>query len=848
MSVLVTPTRTEPVFDLASHGARPALVTAQGAVSYADLDARVRDFAHDVLGPQRRLVLIESANRVETVVAHLAALQHGHAVMLVPDADRAVDLMTAYDPDVVVRRASGVGGGAGATDGAVEVRREGSAHDLHPDLAMAMSTSGSTGSPKLVRLSHANLRSNAASIATYLRLRPQDRAATSLPMHYCYGLSVLHSHLMAGASLLLTENSVVDPCFWDAFDAEQATSLAGVPYTFDLLDRSGFAERRHPSLRYLTQAGGRMAPETVRRYAERGLREGWELVVMYGATEATARMAYLPAHLATRRPEAIGMPIPGGALRIDPDTSELVYSGPNVMLGYAETAADLALGRTVTELRTGDLARVRDGLFEVTGRTGRHAKIFGLRIDLDRVEQAATTHGTPVWCVADDDRIHAFTTRPRAGATVAERVLAATGLPRHAVSSRVLAELPFTASGKPDRQALVALARSPESARESLTVRQEFALVLGRPDATDADTFVSLGGDSLSYVELATRLSRRVDPLPQAWHRTSIGDLDALGRPQPRGSVRLDTTVLLRAIAIVAIVGSHADLFTLMGGAHVLLAVAGYNLARFALGEADRVSRCRQIMVGVAQVAVPSAAFIAAVALVSGDYDWPTAAFLNGALGSDSWTADWQFWFLEALIWCSLGLAGVNAIPAFDRLERNRPFSTAYAVLLAALVVRFTWVGLEAGPTERYTIGVVAWCVALGWVFARAETVPQRLLTIAAAAIGFLGFFGDPTREALILGGVALLGAAPSIRVPRLAAAPLGVLAGSSLFVYLTHWQVYPHLEPTSPLLALVASLAVGIVSWLLARPLMVRLGRALRRQPGARARGITAGSATASR
>ena len=527
-----------PVFDLPGHGSRTALHTATGEISYAELSDRAADLAGEVLGRTRRLVLIEGANTPAAVTAYLAALQHGHVALLVPQGRPAQlqQMVDAYDPDVVLRHEG--------DRWLADRRRRGTAHDLHPDLALLLSTSGSTGSPKLVRLSHDNLRSNAASIASYLRLTPDDRAATSLPLHYCYGLSVVNSHLHTGAGLVLTEGSVVDECFWQRFEDAGATSFAGVPYTFDLLDHSGFAERDLPSLRCITQAGGRLGPDRVRAWAELGQRRGWDFVVMYGQTEATARMAYLPAELAASRPEAIGVAIPGGDLRLEPvaeatepGVGELVYEGPNVMLGYAESPADLAEGRTVDALRTGDLARISDGLVEIVGRRSRHAKVFGLRLDLDRIESAVTDRvpHAEVRCLAVDDVLHAFTTRRRSSARVHAALSELCGLPTSAVRVHTLAELPRTAAGKPDHAALERQARlvadspaeGPDPTATASSLRDEFALVLGRPDADVADSFVSLGGDSLSYVELATRLGRRMDRLPPGWHTRTIAELAA---------------------------------------------------------------------------------------------------------------------------------------------------------------------------------------------------------------------------------------------------------------------------------------------------------------------------------
>ncbi|WP_372736823.1 AMP-binding protein, partial [Nocardioides sp.] len=815
--------RRVAIIDLSRYGARPALVHGDRTTTYAELSQRVDEFAARVLGPTRRLVLIEGANHPDALVPYLAALNHGHVALLVPDdgEQHSREMLEAYNPDVVVRRR----GDAWEP----QIRRTGSAHELHPDLALLLSTSGSTGSAKLVRLSADNVRSNASSIAGFLRLSGADRAATSLPMHYCYGLSVINSHLSAGASLLLTERSVLEPCFWNEFDRARATSFAGVPHTFELLDHAGFGQRQHPSLRYVTQAGGRLAPDLVVKFATWGRQQGWDLVVMYGQTEATARIAYLPPALAAERPEAIGVPIPGGSLRVEPlrdrdaedGVGELVYSGPNVMLGYAETAEDLALGRTVHELRTGDLGRVRDGLFEITGRTGRFAKVFGLRIDLDRIETLASTPRTPVWCVAEDETVHAFTTRARLVESVRGRVAQASGLPPRSIRVSVLDELPLTRTGKRNHAELTRQAQmvsntpaAPgETASGAEEIRDEFVLVLGRPDATIESTFVGLGGDSLSYVELATRLSRRVSALPPQWHTMPIRELAATRSPGT--GVQMDTTVLLRALAIFAIVGTHANLFTVVGGAHLLLAVAGYNFARFQVSDVPRRTRIRHAVAGTAQIVVPSTLFIGSLALITGFYDLKTAFLLNGLLGSDSWSVQWQFWFLEALVWTSLAAAALLAVPAIDTWERRAPFAVPALLVVITLVIRFVQVGVEAGATERYAVGTVAWCFFVGWLASRAATWTQRVAVIVASGIGVIGFFGDLHRELLVVAGVSILVCWPTARVPRRVASALGVVAASSLFVYLTHWQVYPHLEDDYPLLATLASFAVGIGYWM---------------------------------
>jgi hypothetical protein len=762
-------------------------------------------------------------------------------------------LVDAYDPDVVV-----------GADGRLVERRPGSRHDLHPDLALLLSTSGSTGSPKLVRLSRDNVRSNAHSIAAALGIWSADRAATTLPMHYCYGLSVINSHLVSGAGLVLSDLSVVDDCFWDLFRRAGATTFAGVPYTFDLLESGSFADLDLPTLRYVTQAGGRLAPERVRAYAELGRQRGWDLYVMYGQTEATARMAYLPPDLVEEFPQAIGVAIPGGSLHLDPvdgsageDHGELVYRGDNVMMGYARTPADLARGREVTELRTGDLARrLPGGVFVIVGRSSRFAKVFGLRVDLDELEHRLVEAGSAGRCVAWGDRLHVFVTGTarveRVRAVVAERC----GVPPHAVRVARLSQLPLTASGKVDYATLgeqaQLLERAPATRRGPLSahqLRDLYAELLGRPDATLDSTFVGLGGDSLSYVELSVRLADALDTLPREWHTMPVRALAAAPQalpqhspagpspaPQRRG-VMIETTVLLRAAAILLIVGTHANLFTIYGGAHLLLGVAGYNFARFQLGVLDRAARLRSGLAALAQIAVPSMIWIAVVAALTGMYQAQTAVFLNGVLGSDSWTMQWQFWFLEALVWTIAGAVLVLACPAIHAVERRHPWGFAVAVLAGALVLRYATVGVEAELLGEYTVPAILWCFALGWAAARAVTVRRRAIIAVVTVAAVAGFFGDHAREGVVAGGLLLLVWLPGMRVPRVAYRAVGALAMASLFIYLTHWQVYPHLEVDHPLLAVLASVAVGLCLERVARPAL--------RSLAARLTNTTAGPAT---
>ena len=236
---------------------------------------------------------------------------------------------------------------------------------LPTNLALLLTTSGSTGSPKLVRLSKENIIDNAKSIAQYLNINQKERAITSLPMHYSYGLSVINSHLVSAATVLLTEYSYIQREFWDFAVEQKATSFSGVPFTYEILKKMRFWNRNLPSLKTLTQAGGKLNNELIEYFAQNARLRGIDFYVMYGQTEATARMSYLPCQYTIEKLGSIGKAIPGGEFEIrndsiisDVDTiGELVYKGKNVSLGYAECLDDLMRGDdNKGVLYTGDLA------------------------------------------------------------------------------------------------------------------------------------------------------------------------------------------------------------------------------------------------------------------------------------------------------------------------------------------------------------------------------------------------------------------------------------------------------------------------------------------------------------
>lgn len=334
--------------------------------------------------------------------------------------------------------------------------------EMDEQLALLLTTSGSTGSPKLVRQSYKNIQSNAEAIAEYLELDDTERPISSLPMNYTYGLSVINSHVQVGATILLTDKTMMMKAFWDFMKRSGATSFAGVPFTYELLKKVRFFKMDVPSLRYMTQAGGKLSPELHREFAEWALEHDKKFIVMYGQTEATARMGYLPAEKSLEKYGSMGKVIPGGKFILidtegkeicEPDrVGELVYEGDNVTLGYAECRSDLAKGdERGGRLETGDMAkRDADGFYYIVGRKKRFLKIFGNRVNLDEIDRLIKKQFEGIDCASTgvDDKMKTFITDKDRTDEVRQYLSNTTHLSESAFEVVYISEIPKNEAGK----------------------------------------------------------------------------------------------------------------------------------------------------------------------------------------------------------------------------------------------------------------------------------------------------------------------------------------------------------------------------------------------------------------
>lgn len=458
------------MWDLERFASNVALQDEGGScISYGALDSACKELFDHI--NRRCLIFILCRNSVGSVIGYVSSLNnHVVPVLLNADLDDELldNLINLYKPTYIwlPKEKTSVISEADIVYSEWEYSLVQTAFDteypLFDDLCLMLTTSGSTGSPKFVRQSYKNVESNARSIVQYLELTSDERPITTLPMNYTYGLSIINSHLFVGARILVTDKGLMQKDFWTFFKSAEATSFGGVPYTYEMLDRLRFTRMQLPSLRYMTQAGGKLTVDLHRKFAEFALSCDKKFIVMYGQCEATARMGYLPAEKALEKCGSMGIAIPGGRFELvdvegslidKPDTSgELVYYGDNVTLGYAEKGEDLINGdERQGVLHTGDVAQFdEDGFYYIVGRMKRFLKIFGNRVNLDETERLIKSEfsSIDVACGGVDDKMYIFITDEQYAEKVKQFVSLKTGLNSSAFKVVELEVIPKNDSGK----------------------------------------------------------------------------------------------------------------------------------------------------------------------------------------------------------------------------------------------------------------------------------------------------------------------------------------------------------------------------------------------------------------
>lgn len=395
--------------------------------SYNSIMKKQQEF-YSMIG-HRTLLFIVAENNIASLISYVSALKNHVAIALLSPKMSVSNfqiLIDEYEPEYLWLS-------NGFFDKAYTLvwemkkyrllrRRDRKQPRMDENLALLLPTSGTVGKQKLVRISYENIRVNTRDIIQFLHIDSTQKTITTLPMNYTYGLSIINTYLSAGASIVLNNKMVIQPEFWDIMQRDHITSLSGVPYTFEMIEKvNPFEKYDLPDLQVMTQAGGALNSKTWQYYIRQVQKHSIRFYVMYGQTEATARMSYLNPKLFSEKIGSIGTAIPNGrfilydeqGLQITkPYTQgELVYMGKNVSLGYAETQIDLAKGdENLGVLHTGDLAYFDENdLFFLTGRRSRFVKIYGIRIDLDSLQNIfSELYQDNVYCVSEQEEIYCF--------------------------------------------------------------------------------------------------------------------------------------------------------------------------------------------------------------------------------------------------------------------------------------------------------------------------------------------------------------------------------------------------------------------------------------------------------
>jgi long-chain acyl-CoA synthetase len=446
---------------------KAVIIETGRSITYLELEQFSNQFLS--LIPKRSLVFCLCKNNMETLIGYFSFIRNRVVpLMLEASLDKKLlaNLLEKYSPMYIWTPKESVEQYTGfkivfSYEGYSLLKWKSKKKLLiNDELALLLTTSGSTGSPKLVRISYENLESNATSIAQYLSINENERPITTLPMNYSFGLSIINSHLIKGATILLTSKSLMEKEFWAFLKDQKATSMSGVPYTFEILKKLRFFRMDLPSLKTLTQAGGKLSNELIKEFTEFCQQSSNRFFVMYGQTEATARMSYLPPEYSLKKLGSMGIAIPKGEFSLIDENGitidshdivgELVYKGKNVSLGYAECGLDLnKVDENRGVLYTGDLAkRDIDNFYYIVGRKKRFIKLFGNRVNLDETEQILKTIISDCACAGEDDHMKIYITDNDRLPEVSNFISSKLGIHYSAFSVVFIKEIPKNPSGK----------------------------------------------------------------------------------------------------------------------------------------------------------------------------------------------------------------------------------------------------------------------------------------------------------------------------------------------------------------------------------------------------------------
>ncbi len=411
----------------------------------------------------KKLIFLLIENNYESIIFYLSLLKSQNAIVLLNSnitTDNLYKLIGVYKPDTIITKKN------------IEIKNyseifklenyyciecnKKNNHKINKELFFLLTTSGSTGSSKFVRISYQNVKANTKSIVNFLNINKNDKLITTLPPDYTYGFSLLNTHLFKESTIIINDYSVLQREFWELLNKTKATTFGGVPYTFELLRKIRFENNKISSLKYITQAGGKLSNENHRYFFNILKKKKIKFIIMYGSTEATSRMSYLPWAECGKKIGSIGIPIPGSSMKINKPNKkkigEIVFKGKNVSLGYANSHKDLIKGNlNKNKLKTGDIGyKDKQGFYFIVGRKKRFLKLLGHRINLDEIEiqLRKLLNYKMIFCTGNDNELVVLTDKDNIKNVLLMCLLKEFKINKNLVKLKKFTNLRLTNSGK----------------------------------------------------------------------------------------------------------------------------------------------------------------------------------------------------------------------------------------------------------------------------------------------------------------------------------------------------------------------------------------------------------------
>jgi amino acid adenylation domain-containing protein len=485
---------------------------------------------------------------------------------------------------------------------------------------------------------------------------------------------------------------------------------------------------------------------------------------------------------------------------------------------------------------TGDVGVVRpDGALVAQGRRDDQVKIRGFRVELgDVVHHLEAIHAVRAAVVLaetspdGENRLIAYLVSKRGEADApAIKAAAAASLPPYMVPFQYVwvDRFPLLPNGKVDRQRLASLRPQQEDGPRSsdpieAAIVAQWRTLLGINSIQVSDNFLDLGGDSLSFIRAAMLLQRVLGALPEGWEKLSIQQLAKQSQARRSWLTRVDSTVLLRAISITAIVAAHLGFPNIEGSVRTLFVVSGISFGKYLVPSVLRTDRVTAIWRLALRIALPTVLYTELLDVAFVRFKWQALLLLNNYFGADFEVGGFSFWYLCVLVQALLILAVGLAVPAVRRLVRSYPFAfpltASFAFALIAFGAPFVW---DTTPLFDHVPHLYLGAILLGWAVVQADSLTRRLWVMAAT----VATFTEPALRnegLLVLPFVAtvFLVFQRQVTLPVWLARGINPIAGASLFIYLTDRQVNSSVQKTPlghyPLATLLLALTVGVVCW----------------------------------